>query len=140
MRARVSLLTASLLSFSCSIHAVESQGAITGMEDVIAHPNLYNGKRVTLNAWITLRGEDQNLWASWDDHERWETRKCISLMNYDVLSSKTSLLDGRRVKVTGIVRSDASGRGAVIRLAACRDLGLELIDATSVEVADPDGK
>lgn len=140
MRALFASNLVGLLLLLCAAPAVRSHDADTRIEDVLAHPDLYNGKRVSLNAWITLRNEDQNLWVSWKDHQQWETRKCISLTNYDVLSGKSALLDGRHVKVTGIVRSDASKKGGVIRLAACRDLALELIDATSVEVADPNGR
>jgi len=140
MRAQVSLLIASLLLFSCSIPAVGSQGVTTRMEDVLAHPDLYNGKRLTFYAWVSLRHEDQNLWVTWNDHQNWETRKCMSLTNYDVLSGKATTLDGRLVKVTGIVRIDASEKGAFIRLAACRNLALELLDATSVELKDATGR
>lgn len=142
LTAAMVFISASVLAYQVPKRSLEARihSADTRIEDVLAHPGLYDGKRLTFDAWVSLRDEDQNLWVTWNDHEHWETRKCISLTNYDVLSGKATILDGRHVKVTGIVRIDASERGAVIRLSACRNLALELIDATSVEIVDSTGR
>lgn len=94
-------------------------------------PSSYDGKAVTVEAWITLRHEDKNLWATWQDHENWETTRCISLSNYDSLSEK---LDGKRVKVTGVLHADASNGGKLLRLASCRSVAIEVSGPNAIEL------
>lgn len=131
------LAAMSFLLSSCATSQSRKDIADQKFFDIIAKPSAYEGQRVTLTAWITLRDEDQNLWASWSDHENWETRRCLSLSHYDVLSTSRPALDAHYVRVTGIVRSDSSRSGKVLRLASCQDASLEVIDASSVELVKP---
>jgi hypothetical protein len=101
---------------------------------VIESPAAFDGQKVKINAWITLRHEDKNLWASWQAHENWDTQKCISLIGYDALEKAQNRLDGRYVEITGVIRSDASQKGSIIRLASCRDIALEIVDEASLRV------
>jgi len=101
--------------------------------DVAQSPQNFHGQVVTLRAWISLRHEDRNLWATWKDHESWETTRCISLTNYGSLEGMEASIDGRLVEVTGTIINDASKDGTVLRLGACRDIALEVLGASSVK-------
>jgi hypothetical protein len=90
---------------------------------------LFDGQKVTVKAWITLRPEDKNLWSTWSDHEDRETTRCISLANYDSIDEE---LDGAFVDVTGVVRRDATDGGKRLRLAACRDLAIDVTDPATI--------
>lgn len=94
-------------------------------------PTAFDGKTITVRGWITLRHEDKNLWATWQDHENWETTRCISLVNYDSLNDA---LDGKYVEVTGVLRKDASNGGTLLRLASCRDVALEVMGPSAVKL------
>jgi hypothetical protein len=102
--------------------------------NVASNPLAFEGKRVTVKGWVSLRDEDKNLWATWEDHEEWDTSKCISLMHYDVLQGREKQLDHQYVEVTGVLHRDASESGAIIRLAACRSVGIEIADAKSIKL------
>ncbi|WP_167125265.1 hypothetical protein [Luteibacter jiangsuensis] len=84
-----------------------------------------------MEAWISLADEDHNLWLGSDDHERWDMRRCIALTRYDHVSDP-SLLNGERVRATGIVRNDASFNRSIVRLGACRNLALELVKVAPI--------
>lgn len=94
-------------------------------------PVEFDGREVKVRAWISFRHEDKNLWATWRDHENWETTRCISLVNYDVLDES---LDGRFVEVSGILKSDASNNGELIRLASCRNVAIEISGREAIRV------
>lgn len=97
-------------------------------------PEDFDGEMVTIRGWMSLRFEDRNLWATRKDHEDWETRRCISLVNYSALKEVQGALDGRYVEVSGILRSDATMSGTLIRLASCRKVGIEISGASSVRL------
>lgn len=99
--------------------------------DVLTRPAAYEGKTITVEAWISLADEDHNLWLDAGDHERWDTRRCISLIRYDDVPDP-SLLNGKRVRATGIVRNDASLNGRIVRLGACRNLALDLVEVVPI--------
>ncbi|TAA39645.1 hypothetical protein [Pseudoxanthomonas winnipegensis] len=105
--------------------------------DVARNPGKFNGQVVTLRAWISIRHEDKNLWATWKDHEDWETTNCISLVNYGSLEALEASIDGRFVQVTGTVIEDASKGGTVLRLGSCRDVALEIAGPSSIKVVAP---
>lgn len=105
--------------------------------DVAANPQQFNGREVTFRAWITLRHEDKNLWATMRDHENWETLRCVSLVNYDSLDGLERDLDGRIVEVTGTVINDASQGGTVLRLGACRDVAVEISGPSAIKPVAP---
>ena len=101
--------------------------------EVAQSPQNFDGQVVTFRAWISLRHEDRNLWATWKDHQSWDTTRCISLANYGSLESMEASIDGRLVEVTGVIINDASKDGTVLRLGACRDVALELVGASSIK-------
>jgi len=101
--------------------------------DVARSSQKFDGQVVMLRAWISLRHEDKNLWATWKDHEAWETTNCISLANYGALEGMEASIDGRYVEVTGTIINDASKGGTVLRLGSCRDVALEITGASSVK-------
>jgi hypothetical protein len=131
MRNRTILLAALPLLASCTWTAKPGADVDTLMVDVLARPGAFEGKTVTVEAWISLADEDHNLWLQAGDHEQWNTRRCISLTRYDDVPDASSL-NGRRVRVTGVVRNDASQGGKIVRLGACRNLALELIRVVPV--------
>lgn len=131
------LFLASVLLTACASYTAKNVGADPLFLDVVSSQKAFDGKTVTFNAWITLRHEDRNLWATWKDHENWETRQCISLTNYDALNGLEASLDGQYVRITGVIRSDASDNGKVIRLGSCQKMALEITDANSIEVLKP---
>lgn len=96
---------------------------------VAKSPEAFDRKSVTVKAWITLRHEDKNLWATWRDHENWDTTNCLSLVNYDSLDDE---MDGKYVEVTGMVIADASNDGAIIRLASCRGAAIEVSGPSAI--------
>jgi len=102
--------------------------------DVAENPKKFEGHEVTLRAWITLRHEDRNLWATMKDHESWKPVRCLSLVNYDALANLEPDLDGHFVEVTGTVINDASNNGTVIRLGACRDSAIEISGPSAIRL------
>ena len=102
--------------------------------EVARNPVNFDGKVVTVRGWITVRDEDKNLWATWEDHEKWRTPQCISLIHYDLLRGSEKALDGRYVEIRGVLRADASKQGNVIRPASCRDPGIEIADRSSIKI------
>lgn len=99
-----------------------------------ASPAKFDGQSIVIKAWITLRHEDKNLWATWKDHENWNTLHCISLVNYDSLPAS---LDGAYVQVEGVLRSDSSQNGSLVRLASCRDVALDISGPGAIKVIEP---
>lgn len=105
--------------------------------DVARSPGKFNGQVVKLRAWISVRHEDHNLWATWKDHENWETTNCISLVNHGSLEGWEAAVDGRFVEVTGTVIDDASEGGTVLRLGSCRDVALEIAGPSAIKLVAP---
>ncbi|WP_279207352.1 hypothetical protein [Stenotrophomonas indicatrix] len=103
--------------------------------DVAAAPHAFEGQTITLRGWVSLRHEDRNLWATKNDHERWQTSRCVSLSLYASLLSRVSDLDGRVVEVTGVISNDASKGGGVIRLGACRDAAIAVSELHQVSAS-----
>ncbi|WP_445513504.1 hypothetical protein [Stenotrophomonas sp. 3(2025)] len=124
-----------LLAFSSMAPSRQATKADPLFLDVAAAPHAFEGQTVTLRGWVSLRHEDRNLWATKDDHERWQTSRCISLSLYASLLSRVSDLDGRMVEVTGVIRSDASKEGRVIRLGACRNAAVVVSELHQVSAA-----
>jgi len=125
------LVAAVLVASACTPVALRQDVADPLFLKAAMSPSDFEGKEVVVRAWITLRHEDKNLWATWHDHENWETIHCISLINYDSLDKS---LDGRYVEVTGVVRSDASNRGDLLRFASCRDVAIEIVGPSAVKL------
>lgn len=117
---------------ACVTNAPTTSKADQRFVDIATEPGKFDGQAVTVVGWLTLRHEDRNLWATKKDHDSWETRRCISLVNGDLLEDRKGSLDGRYVRVTGILRGDATDNGAVIRLGSCRNVGLEIAKPDSV--------
>ncbi|TMN16529.1 hypothetical protein [Pseudoxanthomonas sp. X-1] len=105
--------------------------------EVARNPDKFAGQVVTLRAWISVRHEDNNLWATLKDHENWETRRCISLVNYSSLEGMEAAMDGHFVQITGTVIDDASKSGTVLRLGSCRDVALEIAGPSSIKLIAP---
>ncbi|WP_141453162.1 hypothetical protein [Pseudoxanthomonas sp. z9] len=123
---------------ACSSHKLKTElSADQRFLDVAANPKQFEGKEVTFRAWITLRHEDKNLWATMSDGENWETLRCVSLINYDSLDGRKRDLDGRMVEVTGTIVSDASEGGTIIRLGACRDVAIEISGPSAIKLVIP---
>lgn len=131
--------TAAIVVFSFLVVACVSREPAGQMADqrfveIAINPSGYDGSVVTIKGWISLRHEDKNLWATWADHEDWNTERCISLVGYDKLDADA--LDGKYVEVLGVLRKDASENGAIIRLASCRDVAVEVNAASAVSLVN----
>lgn len=122
---------------SCAVSNSKNIPVDPGFLNAASDSLSLDGKSVVVRGWISLRHEDKNLWATWHDHEQWETSRCISLINYDSLVGQENLLDGKYVEVTGILRSDASEEGRLIRLASCRNVGIEILGVSSIKTINP---
>lgn len=126
------ILTATILFTSaCTSVAMRQEVADPLFLRAAMSPSDFDGQEVVVRAWITLRHEDKNLWATRQDHENWETVHCISLVNYDSLDAS---LDGRYVEVTGVVRSDASNGGNLLRFASCREVAMEVAGPSAIRL------
>ncbi len=124
------ILTATMLSASaCTSVAIRPEVADPLFLRVAMSPSNFDGQVVVVRAWITLRHEDKNLWATRLDHDNWETTHCLSLVNYDSLDSS---LDGQYVEVTGVVHSDASDGGNLLRFSSCREAAIEVAGSSAV--------
>ena len=125
------LLAATLASSACASTAFHQEAADPLFLQASMSPSDFEGREIVVRAWITLRHEDKNLWATWQDHEKWETAHCISLVNYDSLDPS---LDGRYVEIIGVIRSDASNRGNLLRFASCREVAIEVAGPSAVRL------
>ncbi|MCX7556715.1 hypothetical protein OS187_07750 [Xanthomonadaceae bacterium JHOS43] len=126
------MLMATIISVSaCTSAAIRHEAADPLFLKVAMSPSDFEGQEIVVRAWITLRHEDKNLWATRQDHENWETVHCISLINYDSLDPS---LDGRYVEVTGVVRSDASNGGNLLRFASCREVAIEVAGPSAIRL------
>ncbi|WP_153067875.1 MULTISPECIES: hypothetical protein [Xanthomonas] len=96
------------------------------LAEIFSNPEIFNDKEVTFKAWVSLRNEDKNLWATRKDNEKWNIKKCISLIGYDDLSARKDISDGAYVQVTGTIVEDGSKAGNIIRLTACRNLSIRV--------------
>lgn len=119
---------------ACSLRMEKSLPADERFIRVAENPQKFDGQEVTFRAWITLRHEDKNLWATMNDQSSWNTLRCLSLINYDSLSGLEPDLDGRVVEVTGTVVGDASRGGKLLRLGACRDVAIEISGASAIRL------
>lgn len=125
------LIATILFASACTSVAIRQEAADPLFLKAAASPSDFEGQEVVVKAWIMLRHEDKNLWATWQDHENWETVHCISLINYDSLDES---LDGRYVEVTGVVRSDASKGGSLLRFASCREVAIEVAGPSAIKL------
>ena len=125
------LMVTILSTSACTSVATRKAAADPLFLKVAMSPSDFDGQEIVVRAWITLRHEDKNLWATRRDQKSWETVHCISLINYDSLDAS---LDGRYVEVTGVVRSDASNGGSLLRFASCRELAIEVSGPSAIRV------
>ena len=125
------LMVTILSTSACTSVATRKAAADPLFLKVAMSPSDFDGQEIVVRAWITLRHEDKNLWATRRDQKSWETVHCISLINYDSLDAS---LDGRYVEVTGVVRSDASNEGSLLRFASCRELAIEVSGPSAIRV------
>ena len=125
------LMVTILSTSACTSVVIRKAAADPLFLKVVMSPSDFDGQEIVVRAWITLRHEDKNLWATRRDQKSWETVHCISLINYDSLDAS---LDGRYVEVTGVVRSDASNEGSLLRFASCRELAIEVSGPSAIRV------
>jgi hypothetical protein len=126
-----------VMAISACAHSAQKETPIdSDFLNVSGNPRSFDGKVVTIRGWLSLEHEDKNIWASKADHEAWATKRCLSIVNYDSLKLHQSMFDGKRVEVTGVVRGDASNGGRLIRLASCRDAGIEIGGPASIKVIE----
>lgn len=85
----------------------------------------FDGKVVTVEAWITLESEDANLWSSAADMQSSRTVHCVSLENFDRFWAQRGQLARRRVMVTGLFRKDVASDSGTLRFAACSKSAIE---------------
>ncbi|MGH8037669.1 MAG: hypothetical protein ACREPD_08015 [Stenotrophomonas sp.] len=130
-RATVSFLTA-LLVCACAPTGTTkpTRSGDQSLLDVASDPYAFDGRDVSITAWITYRHEDLNAWATARDHEEWNTVRCLSLSNYDSFDKDLKALDGRYARISGAVVSDASEGGSLLRFGACRDVAIRLISVS----------
>jgi len=134
IRKVVAMFSMACLLASCAHHEAGKPGVLADETflDVARRPQAFEGQTVTMRAWITLRHEDKNLWATWTDHQSWNTERCVSLINYDSLENFEQALDGHFVEVVGTVVSDASREGTLLRFASCRDVAIEISGPSAI--------
>jgi len=121
--------------------AVVENGAKTPIEnlsfkDITTSPNSYHKKLIRIKGWISMRHEDHNLWVTWNDHEKWKTKNCISLKYYFTSKEVRQSMDAKLVEVTGIFNMDADHNetGPVIRLGVCNKFSIELTEPSAVKI------
>lgn len=85
----------------------------------------FNGKVVTVVAWVTLESENANLWSSAEDMRSSRTVHCVSLENFDRFWAQRGQLTRRRVMVTGLFRKDVVLDSGTLRFAACSNSAIE---------------
>lgn len=122
MKLAVAVLVSLLLAGCASIQP--DPGALTPTQ-LRQSSSLYDGKQVTVVAWMTLGHEDANLWTDAQDMNSRRTIHCVSLENFDDLLEAKGALNGHRVELTGTFRKDVVGESGTIRFSACSRSALE---------------
>lgn len=130
----IAVIAFSLLATGCVSKGPSRQEVHQHFLEIADNPSEFDGRTIRVTGWISLRHEDKNLWATPSDHEDWNIKHCISLIGYDKLNADA--LDGKYVEVNGVLRKDASESGNLIRLASCRDVAIEIENASSVSVVE----
>lgn len=85
----------------------------------------FDGKVVTITAWITLDPEDANLWSSERDMDTSRTIHCVSLENFDPFWERRHEINRHRVEVTGMFHKDVVLDSGTVRFAACSKSAIE---------------
>lgn len=97
------------------------------VDSVLANPTAFDGKKVTVKGWVSIRNEDRGIWDGPADYANRNRRRCISLLNTYSDESINRALDRKYVLVTGVVDADsyhdASGQG-IVRLASCNRVAI----------------
>lgn len=132
----ITIICALLLSACSGSSAVKSIAADESFLSASMFHEKSDGELVTLRGWVSMRHEDWNLWATWSDHEDWNTTRCISLSGYDELRDHAKDFDGKLVEVTGTLLSDATERGRIVRLGSCREVAIRVNGLSSVRLVD----
>ena len=96
----LSAISITLAAFMFACTSLPNGQDILSITMVAGAPSTYNGKVISLSGWMTMRAEDHNLWETRSDHEKWNTKKCVSLKNYFNTAQLRKAVDGKMVVVT----------------------------------------
>lgn len=89
-------------------------------------PENYDGKTVTVTGWVVLGAESRYIVSQKRGYTTWKKgATCLSVINGRGLDAREDEFNGKKVRLTGIVRADADKDGSV-RLAMCSGTGLDL--------------
>lgn len=124
MRKLITVLV--LLLTACSTSQHDRARTYLRPSEINVSPSSFDGKRVTIRGFLTMRFEDRNLWDSEESHKNWDSKQCISIVNYYWLGTKEKELDGKFVEIVGVYMKDADEDGKVIRMASCNQHGIVL--------------
>jgi len=117
------LLSLLLVAGGCA-SVSPSPGALTPTE-LRSDPNLYDGKEVSVVAWVSLEVEDANLWSDLKDMRDLRGIHCLSLLNYEELWVERARLNRRRVEIVGTFRKDVDSSSGRVRFSACSKAAIE---------------
>ena len=97
-----------------------------GIRNLNSTPEMYDGQTVTVSGWIVVAPEKRYIVATKDNYSMWRKgATCLSIINADAIDDRLSLLNGKRVALTGVFRSDVN-RDGVVRLGLCGHTALDL--------------
>lgn len=89
-------------------------------------PEKYHGKTVTVTGWMVLGEEERFVVSRKKGYTKWKKgATCLSVINANELNAREDELNGRKVRLTGVVRANADKDGSV-RLDMCSATGLDL--------------
>lgn len=93
--------------------------------DLNAHPEKFDGKRVTVPGWVVIGHEARYLTATKHASRDMDRETCISVINGAGLDTRERDLHGKHVLLSGIFREDVF-RDSIVRLGLCNKTALDL--------------
>lgn len=119
------------LASACGTASGTVPSTWTSVANVTSEPAGFDKKVVTIKGWASIRGEDYGIWATQDDYEKRNWKRCISLLNIYNDQALNESLDRKPVLITGTVFQDIfldkDGR-QVVRLGTCNKVGIRFIE------------
>jgi hypothetical protein len=129
------ILVVTLMLSSCS--TAPKTSSWVEVDDVLANPSAFAGRKVTIKGWASIRNEDKGIWATPDDYANRNRRRCISLLNTYRDEEINRSLDRKYVLVTGTIDPDSyhdsAGQG-IVRLGSCNKVGVFFEDPAGLRI------
>lgn len=103
-----------------------------GIRTLNSAPEMFDGQAVTVSGWIVVAPEKRYIVATKENYSMWRKgATCLSIINAEAIDNRLSSLNGKRVALTGVFRSDVN-RDGVVRLGLCGHTALD-IEGKSLE-------